>query len=283
MEATGPNAEQITYWNEQSGPKWVTRQGQLDHMLAPFGTAVMDAVGVAPGKRVVDVGCGCGDTTLAIARRVGSSGHALGVDISLPMLSRARDRAAAEGVGNVRFLAADAQSHAFEPRGVDVVFSRFGVMFFADPAAAFANLRTALGDGGRVGFMCWQALTENPWMLVPLGAAAQHVALPPPPAPGAPGPFAFADRDRVTRILSDAGLRDIVFEPFTPSVEIGGGSVDDAVEFVLQLGPTAAILREASADALAKVAASMREALAPYATPRGVVMPSAAWIVTARA
>ncbi|HXJ35422.1 MAG TPA: class I SAM-dependent methyltransferase [Candidatus Eisenbacteria bacterium] len=283
MDATGPNAEQITYWNDQSGPKWVARQAQLDQMLAPFGTAVMDAVGIGAGKRVIDVGCGCGDTTLAIAGRVGSSGHALGVDISEPMLARARDRAVAEGVRNVQLLVADAQTHAFRPQGADVVFSRFGVMFFADPTAAFANLRAALGDGGRVGFMCWQALTENPWMLVPIGAAAQHVALPPPPAPGAPGPFAFADRDRVTRILSDAGLRDIVFEAFTPTVEIGGGSVDDAVEFVLQLGPTAAILREAPADALAKVAASMREALAPYATPRGVVMSSAAWIVTARA
>ncbi len=285
MDATGPNAEQITYWNDQSGPKWVARQDQLDRQLAQFGEAVMDALGVAPGQRALDVGCGCGDTTIALAKRVGPSGRARGVDISQPMLARARERAAEAGLANVRFDAADAQTHAFEPRSTDVVFSRFGVMFFADPTAAFTNLRGALADGGRVGFVCWQPLPENSWMRVPIMAAAQHLTLPPPPAPGTPGPFSFADRDRVGGILAGAKLRDVAFTSFTPSLEVGGGGggLDDAVEFILQLGPMAAVLREAPASALPKVTEAVREALAPYTTPRGVVMSSAAWIVTARA
>jgi SAM-dependent methyltransferase len=232
---------------------------------------------------VLDVGCGCGDTTLAAARRA-ARGRVLGVDISAPMLARARARAAEAGLANAEFLQADAQTHRFAPASVDVVVSRFGVMFFADPAAAFQNLRDALIPGGRLAFACWQSLPENPWMLVPVMAAAQHVPLPPPPAPGAPGPFAFAERPRVEAILSGAGFVDVDFRTFAPSITVGGeGGLDDAVEFILQLGPLAAAFREAKRpDAMPAVTAAVREALGPYVTPRGVVMASKAWIVTGR-
>jgi SAM-dependent methyltransferase len=284
MDAAGPNAEQITYWNEQTGTKWVAAQPRLDAMILPFGAAAMDALAPAAGERIVDVGCGCGDTSLALGRRVTATGGVLGVDVSEPMLARARERAAAEGAAHVRFVRADAQTHPFERGAADGVFSRFGVMFFADPTAAFTNLRGALRAGGRLSFVCWQPATENPWVLVPLMAVAGLVPLPPPPAPDAPGPFALGDRDRLARILRDAGFRDVAIQPFTPEVTIGGGgTLDDAVQFAMQLGPTGVALRDADPAVLAGVTGAIELALRPYATPRGVVMPSSAWTVTARA
>jgi SAM-dependent methyltransferase len=205
----------------------------------------------------------------------------LGVDVSAPMLVRARERAAAAGLAHVRFLAADAQTHRFAPESFDGVYSRFGVMFFADPIAAFANLRAALAPGGRLAFVCWQPLQANPWMLVPLMAVAGLVPVPPPPPPEAPGPFAFGDRDRVVHILRSAGLGDLTVEPFETELVVAGGSeLDRTVEFVLEVGPTAAALREVEAATLARVRVAVRDALAPYTTPRGVVMPSAAWVVS---
>jgi SAM-dependent methyltransferase len=241
------------------------------------------ALGPRAGERLLDVGCGTGAATLELARRVGPTGSVTGIDISAPMLAVAREHAVESGASQATFVQADAQTHAFAPASLDGVFSRFGVMFFADPTAAFRNLRMALRPGGRMAFVCWQPVTENPWMLVPLMAAAQHVAVPPPPAPGAPGPFSFGDRERVRRILSDAGFTEIAIDAFAPPVVVGGsGGVDDAVRLALQVGPTGALLREASADARARVEAAIREALLPWQTPAGVVMPSAAWVVSAR-
>lgn len=282
MEAHGPNAEQITYWNQQSGPKWVADQERLDRMLAPYGAAAFAALDPRPGEATIDVGCGCGDTTLELGRRVGPTGTALGIDVSAPMLARARERSMRERLANVRFVAADAATHHFPPGATNGLYSRFGVMFFTDPAAAFANLHAALAPGGRLAFACWQPITENPWMLVPLMAAAAHVTLPPPPAPEAPGPFSFGDRDRVRRILGDAGFRNVACEPLTPELVLGGGDdVDAAVEFVLRVGPTSAVLRDVPPEVVAKVAGAVRAALAPYATPRGVTLPSAAWTFAA--
>jgi SAM-dependent methyltransferase len=283
MDATGPNAEQITYWNEKSGPKWVAHQAALDSMIAPFGAEAMAALGPREGERLIDVGCGCGATSIELGRRVGAGGGVLGVDISEPMLARARERAAAEGIGHVRFVVADAQTHPFEPGGAHGVFSRFGVMFFADPPSAFANLARALRPDGRVAFVCWQPVTENPWMLTPLMAVAGIVPLPPPPPPDAPGPFAFGDRDRVRRILGDAGFRRVEMTSFAPEVVIAGGAdLDRSVAFLLQLGPLGALLGDATPDVQARVAGAVRDAITPFHSARGVAMPSAAWIVSAR-
>jgi SAM-dependent methyltransferase len=280
MDAAGPNAEQITYWNEQSGPKWVSEQTRLDRMIAPYGEAAMQALAPRAGERVLDVGCGCGDTTLAIAARVGATGQAVGIDISSPMLARARERAT--GLASVRFVEADAQTHAFEPGAFDAIYSRFGVMFFVDPVAAFANMRAALAPQGRVAFICWQPITENPWVLVPLMGLASVVTLPPPPAPGTPGPFAFGERARVEQILGSAGLRNIAIEPFLHDAVIGGsGTLDEAVQFAIQVGPAGQIIRQAGPEIVPKATAAVRDALAPYVTPRGVVLPSATWVVTA--
>jgi len=278
----GPNAEQVKYWNEQ-GDKWVALQEVIDGQIGPLGERLMDRVGIGSGERVLDVGCGCGATTLQLARRVGSAGAVVGVDISAPMLARAEERAHAAGVTNVRFELGDAQTHAFDGGAFDVVFSRFGIMFFTQPEAAFANLRVALRRGGRLAFICWRSLQENPWVLVPLMAVAQHVPLPAPPAPGTPGPFALADGERVRDILTGAGFGEVAIEPLTDAVAVGGGDLDRAVDIMLQIGPAGAALREAGMPAHPAVVAAVRDAIAPYHSPdAGVRLPAAAWLVTAR-
>jgi SAM-dependent methyltransferase len=283
IETTGPNAEQIKYWNESAGPKWVALQDFLDQQIRPLGLLAMERGAIAAGESVLDVGCGCGDTTLEIARRVGSAGSVTGVDISAPMLERARASAAAAGLKQATFENADAQTATLPSRRYDLLFSRFGVMFFIDPPAAFANLRSALKPGGRVAFVCWRQLFDNPWMFVPFMAAAPHLSLPPPPAPDAPGPFAFADPERVKGILEKAGFVDVALEQVSQPLRIGAGrSVEETVEFLLQMGPTANAVRDASPEVRGAIAKAVGEALQPYVTPEGVRMDSSSWLVTAR-
>jgi SAM-dependent methyltransferase len=201
----------------------------------------MDRLAPAPGETLLDVGCGCGDTSLELARRVGAEGEVLGLDISAPMLDVARRRAKEDGARGLEFREADAQTAAL-PGGRDAVFSRFGVMFFADPVAAFRNLRRALRPGGRLVFVCWRPLAENLWMRLPAETAAGLVPPAPPPEPGAPGPFAFADPDRVRRILAEAGFAGIEITPHDEA--IGGLDLEGTVEMSFRVGPLGAILRE---------------------------------------
>lgn len=284
IEPTGPNAEQIRYWNEVSGPKWVALQEFVDAQIAPLGRVAMERASLRPGDRVLDVGCGCGATTIELAERVGPTGQATGIDISAVMLERARQDAQARPALHVAFENVDAQTHPFPEATYDVVFSRFGVMFFADPAAAFANLRRSLRPEGRLAFVCWQALQQNPWMYVPLLAAAQHLTLPPPPPPGSPGPFAFADAERLRAHLTAAGFSSIAVESCEQTLSVGGKlELDRAVQMLLQMGPTGTALRDAPAEALPAVTVSVRAALEPfYVVDEGLRMPGAAWIVTAQ-
>lgn len=275
------NAEQTAYWNEVSGPRWVAAQPLLDQQISPLGLAAIERARPAPGERVLDVGCGCGQTSLQIAERVGGAGHVLGVDLSAPMLARARERASEAGVAHVGFERVDAQTHRFEADR-DLVFSRFGVMFFEDPVAAFSNLRSALCPTGRLVMLCWQEIGKNDWIRVPLMAVAKHVPLPPPPEPGAPGPFAFGDPERVRGILERAGFGDVAVEPHEALMAIrGGGDLDESVDFVLQLGPTARALAEVSEAQRAQAREVAMEALRPYLSDAGVVMGAATWIVSA--
>jgi SAM-dependent methyltransferase len=284
-EPAAPNAEMSRYWNEQAGPTWVSAQERLDVQIGPLGAEALARASLQAADRVLDVGCGCGATTLSIAEAVGENGRVLAVDISAPMLARARARAAERGLGErIAWRLADAQTAPFEPEGADCVFSRFGVMFFDDPVAAFANLRGALRPGGRLTFVCWQARERNPWMTVPALAAMRHVAFPPPPPADAPGPFAFADVERVRGILDDAGFSEVDCSGLETALRVGGGSLDDAVELMVSVGPVGAALREAKATDTqrARVIEAVREALASFETPRGLEAPAAAWIVTAR-
>ncbi|MGL4543820.1 MAG: class I SAM-dependent methyltransferase, partial [Polymorphobacter sp.] len=234
------NAEQIDYWNAKAGETWARFQEQLDRQIAPLGAAGIRALAPQPGERILDIGCGCGATTLALAAEVAPGGSVLGLDISQPMLDVARRRAA--GVANVAFREADAQTDDFGRGGFDAIFSRFGVMFFADPQAAFANIATKLAPGGRLTFVCWRPLVENDWMRVPLAAALPLLPPLPPPDPLAPGPFAFADPDRVRALLTGAGWHSVNVEPW--DADIGSGDLDATVDLTFRVGPLGMALRE---------------------------------------
>jgi SAM-dependent methyltransferase len=281
---TEANAEQRAFWNEQAGPLWVVHQERLDRQIGPHGEAALAKLAAAPGERVLDVGCGCGDTSLALGRAVGPAGRVLGVDLSEPMVARAGERAAAAGLAHVAFRAGDVQTSPLERDAFDAAFSRFGVMFFSAPEAAFANVRRALRPGGRLAFVCWRAVAENAWVGVPMGAAAKLLTLPPPPAPDAPGPFSFADAGRVRRILDAAGFEAIELEPVDLAMTPAGGDPDRAAELFLDVGPLGSALREVGAGPALReqVREAVRKAFEPHVRAGRVELGSAVWLVQAQ-
>jgi SAM-dependent methyltransferase len=279
----GPNAEQIRYWNDDAGPKWVTFADDLDGVIGPLGRLAMERAAVAPGERVLDVGCGCGHSTLMLGERAGARGRVTGIDISSEMLATAARRARDAGAANLDFELADAQTAALPGAPFDLVYSRFGVMFFADPVAAFSNLRRALAPDGRLAFVCWQEIGKNPWMLEPLRAAGKHVALPAPPEPGAPGPFSLGDPERVRAVLDGAGFGGVRVEGVQTQLTLSAEGVDEATRFLLEgVGPTSRLLHEAGEEVRAAAAESVREVVAAHLTADGVRMDCAVWIVTGR-
>jgi SAM-dependent methyltransferase len=278
-ETEGGNADQIAYWNAVAGETWASLQDRLDRQLAPLGQRARQALAPRPGERILDIGCGAGQTTLQLAEAVMPGGTVLGVDISRPMLDLARRRAG--GMAGVSFQEADAQTFAFEPASFDAAFSRFGVMFFADPVAAFRNIARALKPGGRLAFVCWRTPQENIFMSLPMAAAASVLPPPdaPPPPPSAQGPFAFADPAHVWDILGKAGFGDI--EITAHDQKIGSGDLDSTLDVTLKIGPLGAMLRE-HPDRRDAVIDAVREALRPHLDEEGVRLDSASWIVTAR-
>jgi SAM-dependent methyltransferase len=276
------NADQIAYWNGPAGQRWTDRQASQDVLLAPVSEILIDRAAVKAGERIFDVGCGCGAISIALAQLVGPAGHVLGIDISAPMLARARQVTPA-GLP-VEFVLADATVFPFEPASFDLLASRFGVMFFADPVLAFANMRRALKSSGRLAFACWREPRENPWMMAPLQAVYKHVAKLPQQGPEDPGPFAFASEARVHRILGEAGFSGVAMEPcnFVLDVAIGRG-LDAAVEAVLEIGPANRALEGQPPDVREAAKGSIREALAPFASGQHVRLGGSIWMVTARA
>jgi SAM-dependent methyltransferase len=276
------NTDQIAYWNGPNGQRWTDRQAEQDVLLAPVSKALIDRAAAKAGDRVIDVGCGCGSTSIALAGQVAPSGFVLGIDISGPMLARARELAP-KGAP-VDFVLADATVYPFDPQGFDLLVSRFGVMFFAEPAVSFANLRRALRASGRVAFACWREPRENPWMMAPLQAIYQHVPKLPPQAPEDPGPFAFASEERVNRILGEAGYKAIEMEPVALSLDIAvGRGLDAAVQAALQIGPGSRALDGHPPETRAAAAKSVKEMLTPYVRGQSVPLAGSIWIVTARA
>lgn len=280
--ADQPNAGMSEFWNGSGGENWVSREARLESSLRPFGQQAMVAGAIVVGQQILDIGFGCGDTTLEMAGKAGPEGQVHGVDISTAMVETAENKAAGKGVANVSFECADAQTKAFPIASYDLVFSRFGVMFFDDPIAAFKNIYTALKPGGRLAFMCWAPRDQNAWVGLPLQVVAKHLSLPPPPAIDEPGPFSLSEESRVSGILGAAGFADIAVELFqTPFVL--GGDVDEAVSFLMQLSPSGGAINNAEADepTRARIAIEMAEMLKSHESDKGVSMSAAALLVTA--
>ena len=274
------NVKQRDEWNDTEGRRWLERHERIDQQIAPLGRRAMDRASIRPGERILDVGCGCGETTVDLARRVGGTGFALGVDISALLIEAARKLAQESRVANVRFEAADAQTHSFPAGSFDLLFSRFGIMFFDDPEAAFRNLRSALRPGGRLAFVCWPAPQENLFVTIPRTAAARHITLPTPSEPDAPGPFALADADRIRRILTRSSFTAVDIERATEKV--GGGSLDETTEMLLQLGPLGDMLDSLDAETRHAIRSDIRSGLRPFEIAGRVRFDATALLVTAR-
>jgi SAM-dependent methyltransferase len=276
------NEDQATFWTETAGPIWLSREKELDVASRKFGEAALDAAKVSAGERVVDVGCGTGSTTIELARRVGPDGRVLGLDISDLLLDRARDNARAADVANAEFLEGDAQTHEFSGGAYDLVYSRFGIMFFEDPVAAFANMRRALTSDGRLAFVCWQALMSNAWMSVPVMAASSVLGAFDPPSTDSPGPFFFADPERVRNVLGSAGYADIDVRPFETTMDTESSEVSEWLGFILRMGPLGGAFLDAQDEDRERTMAAVLEAVAPHESNGTYRLPASTWVVTAR-
>jgi SAM-dependent methyltransferase len=273
------NREQSALWNGASGEAWVREQKLLDTSFVNFEQVLVDEVSRTGARRVLDVGCGSGATTLAIARHLGTAGTCTGIDISAPLIELARARAGRESV-RAGFLLADAQTHEFADADYDLAVSRFGVMFFEDPVAAFANLRGAMRSGGQLRAITFRAASENPFMTAAERAAAPLLPDLPPRRPDAPGQFAFADRARVHGILSAAGWSDIELEPIDVPCAF---PASDLVGYFTRLGPVAPVLRGADDDTRVRVIDRVRAGFAPFVDGDAVRFDAACWMISAAA
>lgn len=271
-------ADQAAFWNGPGGQGWLAAYARIERSITPFSEIVLAAAAAKPGECAIDAGCGTGDTTAALARAVGSAGHVLGVDISQPLIEAAR----AQQLANATFVLGDATIQPFDELSVDLLFSRFGVMFFADPVTAFRNLRSALKPDGRLVFLCWRTPSENPWGLVPFRAAQPFLPPIQRPGPEDPGQYSFGDRMRVERILGEAGFGAPTFEPVDRPVWMGG-SIADVVEGSSRFGPLARGFAEATPAAREQAEAAIAKALEPHAGADGVRLPGACWLVRAAA
>jgi SAM-dependent methyltransferase len=276
-----PNAAQIEAWDGPAGERWAAQAEHHDRMGRGFTEAVIDKLAPQPREHILEIGCGNGALALALGALAGPWGSVTGLDISGPMLAEARRRARIQGASKVVFEKGDAQVCRLPPAHFDAAVSRFGIMFFDDPVAAFANIGHAVKPGGRLVFCCWQELPRNDWIMIPAGAALQHVPVPDLGGPGGPGAFSLADQERLRAILSDASWTEIVVEEVTCPMRMGD-SVDDALEYLRDSEIADALMKNVDRITAARAWAAVADALEAHATPQGgVVLNGVAWLVSA--
>jgi len=281
-ENKAANAAQQEYWNTVAGPRWVGLGGFVERRVQAVNDLLLARSAVASGERVLEIGCGTGAATIPFAEAVGERGRVVGIDISEPMLTGAKKRIAESGLRNITLLQADAQTHRFEPDSFDLITSRFGVMFFADPAAAFTNLLPAVRRGGRLCFACWASLEENRHWLIPYQVALRHLGQPAPKDPRAPGPMAFSDPDYVRSFLGTAGF-DVV-EICRESPTIIGSTPEEEAEHACIMGPPGRLIDEKQPNATVRetIKQEMIDAFAAHANRGEMSLPSTVFLVTAR-
>lgn len=280
---SAPNAEQRTRWNEVIGPKWVEVIDDVEAHLREVGDLALAHAAARPGEAVLEIGSGPGSMAVRLARAVLPGGHVLGVDIAKPMIEAAEARVRQAGLGNVSFRLADAQAEKLPPAAFDLAFSRFGVMFFDDPAAAFANIRTAMKPNGRLAFACWGPLKRNPHWAIPWGIATRHLGRPEPLGPHAPGPMAFDDPDYVRDVLGRAGWRAVTITEAEPA--LADDPMDRLVHFATTMGPSGGLIAERAPapEVLAAIRAEIEAAFAPFERGGRVRVPGLIYLVGARA
>lgn len=272
------NSEAQKYWNEEGGNKWVDNIDVVESILVPMSNILLQKIAVKSGAFILDVGCGGGITSMKLAEQVGDTGMVLGCDVSAPILAVAIKRAA--GISNLQFHLGDAATADLGEARFDLVTSRFGVMFFDDPILAFSNLHKSLKTSGRLMFLCWRTIAENPWLGEPVSAT--YEILPPPaekPDPTAPGPFSLGDPEHLKNIVESAGFHNVDLQAVDMGMPMG--SMDDAISFLTKLGPAADAIKEATAEEKIAVIAAMRKVMEKYNTADGVITPAATWLVTA--
>lgn len=277
-DAATINADMLSFWNGQGGQTWVVRQAHTDATLAPVTQALLTFAQPREGERVLDIGCGCGAPTIEFARAVGLDGRVVGFDISGPMLAEAAARSTSAEIANVEWRQADPATAQLEP--FDLLVSAFGVMFFGDMVAAFANMRRSANPGARMALVCWRGLAENPWMEVPMNAVAQHLPPRPKGTPNSPGMFAFADPEYASHVLTAAGWAAPRFEKLDLNLDIAAGrGLDQAVIQSTQIGAVNSWLRNQPPEIISAATASLRMALAPHTNGSNVRLPAAMWLI----
>ena len=277
------NKNQKDFWSGKGGDIWVERQNVMDTMLSPLGEAALNKLNFNEEENVLDIGCGCGHTTLNIAKRIGPSGNVTGLDISEPMLKRAKESAVEMSITNTSFKCVDVQTENLGDQIYSSAFSRFGVMFFEDSIAAFKNINKSLISGGYLSFVCWQSPAVNPWQSLFIQEVKKFLDLPSPP-PRSPGPFAFMESEYVSSILEESKFQDITIEGHEAEVNMfSGRSLSDSVKDYISINPVVTqMLKESSENQIDEIVNSGIEAFSPYYSEKGLIFPSATWLVTAK-
>lgn len=279
----GPNAAQEAFWTD-AAQGWITNYGRVSDLIEPFGVMAMEGLGISGGERLLDIGCGTGATTLDLASRVGPGGHATGVDIAAPMIEAAAQSARERSISNVAFRHADAQSEDLSVHGpFDGAFSRFGVMFFADPSEAFKNVRKAMSAGGRLSFVCWQAMDANEWMHLPSSIVVEACGLDPVPAtPGTPGPFSLSAPGMADEVLQKAGFSEVKVEPRFSALVIDEENIDRTVDRSLGTGSIRAMIASSGPEFAERARQALREGLRARMSNGRLELSAAVLVVSAR-